>query len=173
VTEVYVDIVEALADEPVNLILTTGTNQTPKLTKHSAPNLHTASYIPHRLLLPYCDVVITHGGAGTTMSVLGHGLPMIIIPMSADHPFHAMRCAALGVACVIKQAGQFDSYLFDRYYAELSRDSIRGAVREVLHNADYGVRARRLRDESMSLPGMERAVELVERLAIEKLPQIS
>jgi len=173
VTEVYLTIAEALADEQVNVILTTGRKQNLMERIHGGSNLHIESYIPHTLLLPYCDVVITHGGAGTTMSVLSHGLPMVIIPMSADHPFHAMRCAALGVACVIKQAGQFDSYLFDRYYAELSPDSIRGAVAEVLNNPDYKVRAKLLCDESRSLPGMERALELLTKLAIEKVPQLA
>jgi len=173
VKSVYLTIVEALVEEPVNLVITTGRNPLPKGFWPKASNLYVERYIPHTLLLPHCDLVISHGGAATTMCVLSHGLPMILIPLSADQPFHAMRCSALGVACVIKQPDQFGSYLFDRFYGELSARSIRSAVKEILDNPKYKLSAERLRNELLSLPGMERATELLCKLAVEKKPQFT
>jgi UDP:flavonoid glycosyltransferase YjiC (YdhE family) len=164
-TDIYQTIVEALRDEPINLILTVGRDRHPSQFGSQPSNVHIERYIPHSLLLDYCAVVITHGGACTTLSALSKGLPLLLIPLSADQPFHAMRCASLGVALVIKQHGQFDAYLHDRYYGELSAEAIRNAVRELLQNPAYRQSAQRIREEMMSLPGPERAVELITKLA--------
>jgi len=164
-TDIYQTIVEALRDEPINLILTVGRDRDPSQFGSQPANVYIKRYIPHSLLLDYCDVVITHGGACTTLSALSKGLPLLLIPLSADQPFHAMRCASLGVALVIKQHGQFDAYLYDRYYGELSAEAIRNAVRELLQNPVYRQRAQRIRQEMTSLPGPERAVELITELA--------
>lgn len=164
-TDVLEDIVRGLAGEPLNLIITTGYSKNLGHLDQLPSNVHVETYIPHTLLLPHCDVVITHGGASTTISSLFFGLPLVVIPLSNDHPFHAMRCAALGVGCVIKRSGHFEPYLFDRYYSGLSPKSIHDAVKEVLHNPSYRHSARRLREEMMALPGIENAVQILERLA--------
>jgi UDP:flavonoid glycosyltransferase YjiC (YdhE family) len=121
-------------------------------------------YISHSRLLPHCDLVVTHGGAGTTLSALFHALPLVVIPLSNDQPFHAMRCAALEVGYVVKRPGQFDPYLFDRHFAELSPGAIREAVETVLGDDRYRRNARRLSDEMMALPGPDRAVALLTQL---------
>jgi UDP:flavonoid glycosyltransferase YjiC (YdhE family) len=61
-------------------------------TSLSNGTCHTAA------LLPHCDVVLTHGGYGAIMACLSLGLPMVVLPVSADQPRNARRCADLGVA---------------------------------------------------------------------------
>ncbi len=160
-THIYRMIIEALRNEPINLIVTLGRDSDPAQLGSQPPNVYIERYIPHSLLLQYCDLVIAHGGACTTLSVLSRGLPLLLIPLSADQPFHAMRCASLGVALVIKQHGQFDAYLYDHYYAELSPTAIRNGVRELLQNPLYRRNAQLIQEEMRSLPGPERAVDLL------------
>jgi len=164
-TDVLEDIIRSLADDPLNLIITTGYNKNLRHLGQLPSNVHIEAYIPHTLLLPHCDVVITHGGAATTISSLFFGLPLVVIPLSNDQPFHAMRCAALGVGCVIKRSGHFEPYLFDRCYSGLSPKSIRDAVKEVLYNPSYRQSALQLREEMMALPGIETGVQILTRLA--------
>jgi UDP:flavonoid glycosyltransferase YjiC (YdhE family) len=45
-----------------------------------ANNVHVEHYVPQSLLLPHCSAVICHGGAGTTLSSLALGLPLLILP---------------------------------------------------------------------------------------------
>ena len=63
--------------------------------------------------------------------------------------------AALGVARVIQPA-------------DLSADLARGATREVLGPGSYRRAAEGMRDEIAALPGPERAVELLQRLAVDR-----
>lgn len=56
---------------------------------------------PQELLLPVCDLVVSHGGSGSLLGALAHGLPSVLFPMGADQPHNAQRCVDLGTACVL------------------------------------------------------------------------
>jgi len=44
------------------------------------------------------QVIVHHGGAGTTAAAIVSGRPQVIWPFGIDQPFWARRMAALGVA---------------------------------------------------------------------------
>ena len=48
-------------------------------------------------LLPYCDVVVAHGGSGTVLATLSTAHPSCCGPRGANQFDNAERCAALGV----------------------------------------------------------------------------
>lgn len=147
-------IVSGLRDEPIALIVTTGRDQDPAGFGPQPPNVHIERYVPQSLLFPHCDLVVTHGGSGTVMTALGHGLPMVIVPVSADQPDNARRCEQLGVAAVIAPNNR-------------TPEAFRTAARAVLGDPGFRRNAERLRMESDQLPGPEHAVELLERLVKE------
>jgi UDP:flavonoid glycosyltransferase YjiC (YdhE family) len=152
------DLLEAflggLRDEPVNLILTVGRDQDPDQFGPQPPSVRIERYIPQTLLFPRCDVVLTHGGSGTVMSALSHGLPLVLVPMGADQPDNADRCAALGVGRVLDPAN-------------VTSDDVREAVRAVLAGPSYRRNAQRIQREIGTLPGPEHAASLLERLVHE------
>jgi UDP:flavonoid glycosyltransferase YjiC (YdhE family) len=150
-------IVAGLREEPITLIVTTGRDQDPDDFGPQPPNVHLERYVPQSLLFPHCDLVVTHGGSGTVLTALGHGLPMVIVPVSADQPDNARRCEQIGVAQVIPA---------DNRTPEMMRD----AVREVLGDPRYRSIAQRLREEMERLPGPEHVVGWLERLAAEQQP---
>jgi UDP:flavonoid glycosyltransferase YjiC (YdhE family) len=153
-------LIEALGDEPVTLILTVGRDNDPAQWGPQPENVHIAPFIPQSLLLPYCDLVVHHGGFSTVTGALNAGLPMVVIPISADQPRNAECCDALGVGQVIGPE-------------ERTPEAIRAAVRAVLADPTYRRNAEGLRDEMAALPGPEYAVELLERLAMEKQPLLT
>ena len=150
-------ILEGLRDEPITLIVTVGRDQDPAAFGPQPPNVHIERYIPQSLLFPRCDLVVTHGGTGTVLTALDHGLPMVLIPFAADQPDNARRCAALGVAKAIAPE-------------ERTPEAIRAAIRAVLGNPSYRRNAERLREEMARLPGPEDVVGWLERLATEQRP---
>ena len=156
---IFAAILAALRDEPINLIVALGPGLDPGDFGPQPRHIHVAPYLPQSLLFPQCDLVITHGGSGTVRTALVHGLPMVILPIAADQPENARRCAALGAAVVIPAA-------------ERTPAATRTAVRTVLHNSHYRENAARLRGEMAALPGPENAVSLLERLARERQPLI-
>lgn len=157
---VFPAILAALRDEPVNLILTVGRGNDPAQFGEQPANVHIAQYIPQGLLLPYCDLAVHQGGFSTVTGVLNAGLPMVVIPMMNDQSNNAARCAALGVGAVLGPG-------------ERTPEAIRAAVRQVLADSTYRQNAERVRDEMAALPGPEYAVELFERLVVEKRPLLT
>jgi len=157
---VFPMMLEALRDEPVNLILTVGRENDPAQWGSQPSNVHIERFIPQSALLPYCDLVVHQGGFSTVTGTLNAGLPMVVIPISADQPYNAACCAALGVGVVIEPG-------------ERTPEAIRAAVRVVMENASYRQKAEHMRDEMAALPGPEYAVELLERLAVERQPLLT
>jgi MGT family glycosyltransferase len=153
-------ILEGLRDEPINLILSVGRNTDPQTFGKQPPNVHIERYIPQSLLLPYCDLLVTQGGSGTMMDALSHGLPMVMIPIGADQPENAQRCAELGVARVLGRG-------------ERTAQTIRDAVREILRNPQFTQNAQHIQQEIDAMPGLDYVVSLLERLAFEHEPLIS
>jgi UDP:flavonoid glycosyltransferase YjiC (YdhE family) len=147
----------ALADEPVNVILTIGHDRNPADFGTLPNNLHVERYIPQSLVLPMCDVVLSHCGSGTMYAALDHGLPMVNVPVGMDQFENGVRCAALKLGVTVASSA-------------LSVDAIRAAVREVLAEPSYRANALRMRRDMRALPGPGEVVALLERLAAEKRP---
>ena len=108
-------------------------------------------YIPQTQVFPRCDIVICHAGSGSVMAALAHGLPLVLVPIGADQPLNARRCADLGLARVLDEE-------------TLDSSVARAAVRGVLANRSYRQHAEKLRAEIEALPGPEQAVKYLERL---------
>lgn len=59
-------------------------------------NVLIRNFVPQLDLLPRVDAVVSHGGNNTVSETLLHGLPLLVIPMSADQPESAGRVKACG-----------------------------------------------------------------------------
>jgi hypothetical protein len=158
--EILGAIVDGLRDEPVNLIVTVGRDQDPDQFGPQPPHIRIERYIPQSLLLPRCDLVVTHGGSGTVMAALANGLPLVVVPLGADQPENAARCEALGVGRTVDAQ-------------DLTPASVRAAVRTVLGDTAYRRNAEQLHDEVRALPGPEHAVTLLGELVRAVRPKAS
>ena len=69
------------------MLVTTGPG-TPDVLPASPGVLH-ASYVSQSLVLPHCAAVVSHGGAGTMLGALCHGLPQLCLPQGTDQPMNA------------------------------------------------------------------------------------
>jgi len=159
-TDILSAILDGLRAEPINLILTVGRDRDPQEFGVQPAHVHVERYIPQNLLLPVCKLVITHGGSGTMLDALSHGLPMVMVPIAADQPRNAQRGAELHVARVIAPDG-------------CTAEAIREATREVLDDPRYRQAARRVQAEIQQLPGLEYPVALLEELAAERNPLVA
>ena len=149
--------IEALRDEPVNTIITVGRDQDPAQFGPQPAHVRIERYIPNSLLLPRCDVMINCASMNSLRSAFEHALPLVLVPLASDHPLNAARCQELGVARVVDPR-------------TATSEAVRDAVRAVLADARYRANARRLQRELMAMPGMDYAIELLQRLAVERRP---
>lgn len=70
---------DALATLPVHVVATTGAIVEPAELAIPA-NAHVVAFADHDLLMDRASFLVGHGGHGTTMRALRHGLPMVGIP---------------------------------------------------------------------------------------------
>ena len=145
-------VVDAMSECDVHGIVTVGRNQDPAALGPVPSNVHVERYIPQSALLDRCSAVIGHGGYGTTMGALCFGVPLVVVPLGADQPVHAARCAALGVGEVVEPL-------------ELTSDLLAHALRRVLTEASYRERAQSFRAELDAMPPMEAAIAKIEQFA--------
>jgi vancomycin aglycone glucosyltransferase len=90
--------------------------------------------LDHRALFPRMDLIVHHGGAGTTAAALRSGVPQLIVPHIVDQFFHGRRIAELGLgpAPVPKAkltAAAIASALKDRFKYWAKAQSVRASVK--------------------------------------------
>jgi MGT family glycosyltransferase len=158
--DLFTRVLTGLRDLPVNVVVTVGHHIDPAEFGPQPANVHIERYIPQAQVLPRCAAVVSHGGSGSVIGALAHGLPSVLIPMGADQPHNAARCAELGVAQVLDAV-------------TATPETVREAVSAVLADPAYRRAAERMRDEIAALPGPGHALTLLERLAADKRPLIA
>lgn len=154
----YRAAIDALAPLPVRAIVTVGRQVDPAALGPVPENVRVASWVPMGHLLGEAAALVTHGGAGTTLAALAHGVPMAFVPMSADQPLNAELVAAHGAGIAL----------------EGSEDAVRAglgeAVERLLADLRHGDAARALADEIAGLPPVAEAVGAIEALALSAVP---
>jgi MGT family glycosyltransferase len=123
-------VISALGTLPVRALVTTGHAVT--FAGPTPPNVEVAAWVPHSTVLPDAAVVITHGGHGTVMASLAHGVPTICLPMGRDQPDNAARLVHSGAGL--------------RLSPKASERRIAEAVKTVLGDEQMAQAARRLAD---------------------------
>jgi hypothetical protein len=136
--ELLTTVVTALTDEPLQLVITTGSLDPAALGDLPA-NVSAERYRPQEELLPDCSAVIHHAGAGTMLGALAHGLPQIALPQAADNFINAELLARSGAATVLMPG-------------EVSADTLRAAVHAALTQPSYRDAAATIATELASLP---------------------
>jgi UDP:flavonoid glycosyltransferase YjiC (YdhE family) len=150
-------LIAGLRELRVNLVATVGEDIDPAEFGPQPENVMIERYVPQAVLLPHCRLVVSHGGSGTVIGALAHGLPQVMLPMGADQLRNAARCAALGVAQVLD-------------VMTVTPASVRAVAAHVLADPTYRRHAERIKDEIVALPGADHAVTLLARLAAERRP---
>ena len=152
--ELFAKVLAGVRDIPVNMVVTVGRRLDPASFGPQPEHIRIESFIPQDEILPGCDLVISHGGSGTLIGSLAHGLPSLLIPLGADQPHNSRRCVELGTA------REFDPVAFT---AQDAADAVM-AMTDAVAGASYRDAARRMQAEISALPGPEEAVALLERL---------
>lgn len=150
--DLFERVLAGLRELPINVVATVGPHRDPEELGPLPDNIQVERFVPQSQILPRSRAVVSHGGSGTVIGALAHGLPQVVIPMGADQPANAARCEALGVALVLDPV-------------EAAPETVRKAVAAVLSDPTYRSAAEVIRDEIAALPGPAHALTLLERLA--------
>jgi UDP:flavonoid glycosyltransferase YjiC (YdhE family) len=155
--DLFTRVLSGLAQLPADILVTVGHQIDPAELGPQPGHVHVERYIPQSEILPFCDVVVFHGGSGTLTGALAHGLPMVLLAMGADQPANAARCQALGVGVSLDPV-------------RATPGDVADSVTAVLADPSYRRAAHRLQAEIAAQPEPAAAVVLLERLAVERRP---
>jgi MGT family glycosyltransferase len=90
-------VTEGLADEPVDVLVSTGAGViTPEDLAPLPANVAVRDFVPARDMLARADVHITHGGCNSVHECLLAGVPMLLIPQAYDQFPLTVRVQELG-----------------------------------------------------------------------------
>lgn len=155
--DLYRRVLAGLRKGAARAVVTVGRELDPAELGIQPDRIHVTTFVPQAELLPHVDAVVSHGGSGTVLGTLAHGVPQIVLAMGADQPHNAVRVETLGLGLAL------DPHT-------VTPDEIADAVERILTEPAFRRAAARVRAEIASLPGAEGALERIERLAAERRP---
>jgi UDP:flavonoid glycosyltransferase YjiC (YdhE family) len=146
----------AIAALPVRLVVAVGPKSDPSALGPQPANVSVAAWVPQAELLPRCDVVVSHGGSGTFLGALAHGVPQLCLPQLADQFRNAAAGSGRGV-CLALQPGEADEA------------RVRGAVEHLLRDEGTRRAASAVQEEIREMPSPARVGAELEGL-VARLP---
>ncbi|MES5938984.1 MULTISPECIES: macrolide family glycosyltransferase [unclassified Bacillus cereus group] len=115
-------------------------------------NFIVKNYVPQTKLLAYAKLFITHGGMNSTQEGLYNGIPLIVIPQSADQPVIAKQVENLRAGIKLSMK-------------ELSEEQLRESVEIVLNNPSFKEAALHLKESFRKSGGYKQAVDEITTFA--------
>ena len=132
------------------MVLTTGPNPSDSVGIRS-PRVHGVDYLAQSQILPNVDLVVSHGGAGTTLGALAYGLPHLVMPGAApSQQRDAMRTEAIGLGLFVPQ--------------DAGTGRVRAAGRRLLSDPSYRAAGAAARSGVERLPSLDDGARFIERL---------
>jgi MGT family glycosyltransferase len=149
--------IEALRGEDVTVVATTGGRDIGDLNVGIPSNTFVTEYIPHEVLLPKVDMMITNGGYGAVQRAVSTGVPLVVAGSTEDKPEVAARVAWSGAGINLETGTP-------------SPTMIRDAVRRILADPRYLNRARELEADFARRDGVAEVAALVDEVLRERQP---
>jgi len=145
-------VLEGLRDLSGPILVTVGPAGDPALLGEQPANVRVERYVAQSAVFGHCAAVVSHGGSGTALSALGHGLPQLCLPQGADQFSNAECIAAFGAGLAL---------LPD----EATPERIGTAVRRLLDEPSFANSAAAMADVIRQMPGPAEVALVLEALA--------
>ncbi|MGB3443651.1 MAG: macrolide family glycosyltransferase [Actinophytocola sp.] len=145
----------ALADLALRAVIVTGGRVAPADLPAPPPNVSVRSRVPHLAALARASVYVCHGGMGSVMEALYHGVPVIVVPQSPEHRVTGERVRELGLGrCVPPET--------------LTTAKLTNTLRATLSDKTIAARCTRMRADIRKAGGKSTAANAIERFLAEE-----
>jgi glycosyltransferase len=149
----YAATLDALADQPIRVLMTTGHGLDPADLEPIPPNSHVEQWWPQEAVMGEAAAVVGHGGFGTTMTALTGGVPQVVLPLFAfDQAVHARK--VVDVNAGIQLPGGLAAVA-----------ALPDALRQLLDDPAYADGARAIAAEIATLPDVAECMPVLEQFA--------
>jgi len=157
----YRRAIDALAAIPVRVLATIGDHADPRELEPLPPNVRVERWVPQAAVLERASAVVCHGGYGSVLGALAHGVPVVGMPMFADDQWrNARRIAELGAGIALGKEEARDGLMFAASGPEVFR-ALPQAVERVLAEPSYRRAADAVAAAIRTLPPARNAVDLL------------
>ena len=150
--DLFERLLVGLADLDVDIVATVGLGTDPADLGPQPAHVRVERFLAQDDVLSDVDLVVSHGGSGSLMATLAHGLPSLLLPLGADQPHNAMRAQELGVAATCDAA-------------TVQPEDVASRAREILADGAMRARCRAVANELQELPGPPAAVAALDEAA--------
>jgi len=150
--------IEALKDEDVQVVLSTGHHSLPKDALPLPSNFRHASFVPGLAMAERSDLLIHHGGYGSCQTGLFTGTPALVIPTYSERESNARRVAAVGAGDFVLPTADDASGRKKHVQAAEVRDK----VNLILSDSSFTENAKRIGEKLRSYGGASYAASLIE-----------
>lgn len=112
--------------------------------------VHVRRFVDQGALLPHCDVVLSHGGAGSLLGAAAHGVPQLVLPQAADHFRNARAITSVNAGRMVEPQLQ-------------TVQALASALARVLDSGALDAGAKALAREMAAMPDAMAAVGALQR----------
>jgi UDP:flavonoid glycosyltransferase YjiC (YdhE family) len=137
----------------VDTLVTVGPDGDPSALGPLPASMRVERFVPQGVLLPHVDLVAHHGGSGTMLGGLAHGLPQLVMPHGADQFVNAEALLASGAGLRMLPE-------------EITPESVADAVRALLSEPAYRDAAAGLAAEIAAMPAPAETEPKLEQLTL-------
>ena len=109
-------------------------------------NFIVKNYVPQTEVLKYAKLFITHGGMNSVHEGLYYGVPLIVIPQSADQPVIAGQVANIGAGIQLQMQG-------------LTANQLRESADHVLNEPSFHKAVVKMKESLQKSAGYQKAVD--------------
>jgi UDP:flavonoid glycosyltransferase YjiC (YdhE family) len=121
--------VAAAADE---VLVTVGRDVDPAALGDVPARVRVEEFVPQAEVLPRCAAVVCHGGSGTVLAALAHGVPVVCIPQGADQFSNAANVERCGAGLQLLKPSEADvREAVTRVQSETTRAAARAIADEI------------------------------------------
>jgi UDP:flavonoid glycosyltransferase YjiC (YdhE family) len=135
----------AVAAHDVEVLVSAGPGSDPALLGELPPNVHVEEFVSQPEVLRHVDLVVHHGGSGTMLGSLAEGVPQLVLPQRADHPFNAAALVRAGAGRALANDEQ-------------TPEALAEAVGALLADGPERVAAKRIATEIAAMPAPSAAL---------------
>lgn len=150
-------LLDGVADLDAEVVVTLSRDQLDALPRLPG-NVRPVEFVPLMALLPTCSAIVHHGGYGTFISALEHGVPQLLVPGKFGND------KFWGPTAMVDALESHGAGLYVSEAGHVTADLLRDKLQQVLKEPDFARNAARLRNRSDELPTPNDIVPALERL---------
>ncbi len=152
--DVYRTAIDAVAGIDARVLLTVGRRFDPEQLDDVPANVHVERWVDQAVALDEAEVVVCHGGSGTTFGALAAGVPVVIVPLFADQFANGTKVTEAGAGIVV-EPGRAGPGGGRHPLGRGDAPRIAEAIETVRTRGSYGDGAQRLAAEMGSAPAAD------------------